>query len=141
MEQSNYTSVTQIEESAAVGLRLRQIRLNAHMTQEKLADQLSVTVNYLGEVERGRKPLSLNLARRICRLLDVTYDYLYQGRPPESIALVREDSSYESIHTSLNTRLDQCTMEELIVVNRLVNCYLDTSRHLQSQKIPDDHTY
>lgn len=127
------------DDNAAVGRRIRQIRRSAHMTQEKLADVLGVTVNYLGEVERGRKPLSRSLEDQFCLFFHVTYDYLYHGIPPISRHMIRERAAYDSIQTSLLEQLKSCSPEEILIISHLIGNYLDLSRHLQNQEIPQNH--
>lgn len=127
------------DDNVSVGRRMRQIRRAAHMTQEGLAESLGVTVNYLGEVERGRKRLSRNLADRFCQRFHVTYDYLYHGVLPVSQQGIQENAVYESVHSSLVEQLHNCSPQEIVIISQLVESYLDTSRHLQSQDAPQDN--
>lgn len=121
------------ENNASVGLRVRNIRRASHMTQEKLADVLDVSVNYLGEIERGRKPLSRPLADHFCDYFHVTYDYLYHGITPSHWYSVRENGTYESVRSSLMEKIRHCTPEETVVIYQLVNSYLEISRELQDK--------
>ena len=127
------------------GARIRQVRRAANMTQEKLADLLGISVNYLGEVERGRKPLSCSLANQFCSLFNVTFDYLFHGISPASWQTLREDFTYESVHTSVVNQLDNCSPDELIVISHLIRSYLDATRFLQrqtpSENLSDCHNY
>ena len=48
----------------AFGLRLRDLRMTAGMTQEQLADRARLHRNYIGGIERGeRNPTLLNIAK------------------------------------------------------------------------------
>lgn len=127
------------EANAAVGCRMREVRRSAGMTQEKLADLMGITVNYLGEVERGRRPLSRSLANHFCSFFHVTYDYLYHGIPPASWYGIRENAGYQSAYTSLIEQLNSCSPQEILVISQLVTTYLGTSRRLQSQELPQDN--
>lgn len=131
----NYLSTNDV----AIGRRMRQIRQAASMTQEKLADILGISVNYLGEVERGRKPLSRGLADQFCLYFHVTYDYLYYGTMPISRYAVCEKSNYESVRASLIEQLKYCSHDEIVMISQLVGSYLSTSRHLQKQELPQNH--
>lgn len=51
-----------------IGRRLGELRAESGRTQEQLAEQMDVSVNYLRQVETGAKGLSL---RAICQLADV----------------------------------------------------------------------
>ena len=118
--------------NAAIGSRIREVRRSANMTQEKLADLMGVSVNYLGEVERGRKPLSRSLANHFCSFFRVTYDYLYHGILPASWYEVHENAS------SLIEQLNGCSPQEILVISQLVKGYLGASRCLQGQEVPHD---
>lgn len=126
------------ETNAAIGHRMRQVRNQARMTQEQLADHMGISVNYLGEIERGRKPLSRTLADQFCSFFHVTYDYLYHGIPPASRYEIREHASYQSVHTSLVDQLSGCSHKEILIISNLVDSYLEISRRLQNQEIPHD---
>ena len=127
------------ENNVAVGLRMRQIRRAYRMTQEKLADTLGISVNYLGEVERGRKPLSRSLADQFCQYFHVTYDYLYRGRPSTPTNQVRERSVYPTVYQDILEQLEDCSPEEMITISHLISTYLDVSRFL-SKELPQTDT-
>ena len=57
-----------------IGTRIREKREQWHMSQQEVADAIDVTLNYLGEIERGRRPLTLPVAEQLCLLFGVTYD-------------------------------------------------------------------
>lgn len=63
-----------------VGERLRQLREGVGLTQEKLSENLGVSYNYYGQVERGCKGLSKQLASKLAAYYDETLDYLYYGK-------------------------------------------------------------
>lgn len=129
------------QNNMAIGQRMRQVRRSAKMTQERLADTLGVTVNYLGEVERGRKPLSRALADQFCQHFNVTYDYLYHGLQVGSRNMIREESIYDSIHTLLLEQLKDCSPEEILVIAQLVDSYLDASRKLRRPNSQKNHSH
>lgn len=131
------------ENNVAVGLRMRQIRRASRMTQEKLADTLGVSVNYLGEVERGRKPLSRSLADQFCQYFHVTYDYLYHGYQIAPNNQIRERSLYQSTHQALLDplleQLEDCSADEILVISHLIGTYLDISRLLAKKHTQQNH--
>ena len=43
-----------------IGLRIKNIRLNMNMTKQKMADLLGISGQYLGMIERGEGPLSVD---------------------------------------------------------------------------------
>ena len=126
------------ETNIAVGLRMRQIRRAYRMTQEKLADTLGVSVNYLGEVERGRKPLSRSLADQFCQYFHVSYDYLYHGSTAPAKNQVREKATYKAADHIILNQLRDCSPEEVYVISQLIGSYLDITRQLALPDSPTD---
>jgi len=74
-----------------VGQRLRQLRCDAGLTQDKLSEYLDITFGYYGQVERGERRLSRNLAIKLSGFYQVTLDYLYYG---DQNYLICEESDY-----------------------------------------------
>lgn len=68
-----------IDSSAAIGKRLRQKRCLFGLTQEQLAEAMDISLSYLGEIERGRRPLTLAVAEQLCLLFGGTLDFWYLG--------------------------------------------------------------
>ena len=60
-----------------MGNNLAIIRKNRNMTQEELADKLSVTRQYISEVERNKKIPSLFMALRLSSILDADLDEIF----------------------------------------------------------------
>lgn len=63
-------------EKAALGKRLRQIRIQKGFTQQALAQKADIGVVYLGEIERGLKMPSLSVFIKIVEALGVSADYV-----------------------------------------------------------------
>jgi transcriptional regulator with XRE-family HTH domain len=56
----------------AVGSAIREKRRATGLTQEKLAEKADLHPNYLGEVERGEKSISLEALYRIASSLGIS---------------------------------------------------------------------
>ncbi len=63
-----------------VGQRIRALRVERGMRQIDLAEQLGVTLNYVGRMECGIGMASIDLFVEISELFEVTLDYLILGR-------------------------------------------------------------
>ena len=59
-----------------LGRRIRQLRREAHMTQEQLAEKLSISASFMGHIERGTRVPSLETLVMLCNELEVTPDFL-----------------------------------------------------------------
>lgn len=55
-----------------IGERLKKARIDKNMTQEKLAEQIDVSVAFLSRVERGTSHINLKRLTQICEILGVS---------------------------------------------------------------------
>jgi transcriptional regulator with XRE-family HTH domain len=51
--------------------RLRKIRRSMDLTQEQLADQVGVSLNFIGQLERGESAPSFETVQKIAEVLEV----------------------------------------------------------------------
>ena len=68
-----------------VGKRIRKIREYQHLTREQLAEQADISVQFLADIEVGRKSMSINTLFKISNALHVSNDYLISGANDSSI--------------------------------------------------------
>jgi transcriptional regulator with XRE-family HTH domain len=61
----------------AFGRTIREIRLELGLSQEKLAQKVKVSRNFLGSVERGESSLSLEVVERLARAMDIRLSDLF----------------------------------------------------------------
>lgn len=61
-----------------LGKRIKQQRLLAEMTQEKLAERAGISLSFLGHIERGSRKASLDTFVKICNALGVSPSLLLQ---------------------------------------------------------------
>lgn len=59
-----------------IGKKIATLRKENSMTQEQLAEKLSITVKHCSNVERGLSSLSLEKLIYVADLFDVSLDYL-----------------------------------------------------------------
>lgn len=59
-----------------IGKKIATLRKENSMTQEQLAEKLSITVKHCSSVERGLSSLSLEKLIYVADLFDVSLDYL-----------------------------------------------------------------
>lgn len=58
-----------------IGMRIKSRRKNLRITQEQLAEKLSVSVGYVSQVERGVTKISLDLLAQISSILQCDLAY------------------------------------------------------------------
>lgn len=64
---------------AQVGANIKKRRKELGLTQETLAEQLSVSVGYVSQVERGVTKISLDLLAKVSSLLQYDIGYFVSG--------------------------------------------------------------
>ncbi|MFB5189036.1 helix-turn-helix domain-containing protein [Alicyclobacillus fastidiosus] len=67
---------------ASFGVRLRQLRTKASLTQEELGKQFKISPSTIGMYERDEREPSLELLQRLAEFFEVTIDYLVSGKQP-----------------------------------------------------------
>jgi len=67
------------EENIQAGLRIKQAREAAGFTQERLAEIIDVSAQYISGVERGVVGLSVPILTRLSETLLVSCDYILMG--------------------------------------------------------------
>lgn len=72
------------EVNIQIGRRIHEARERAGYTQEKLAEKIEVSVQYISDLERGVVGASLQTMIRICHTLSVSSDYILMGHTDES---------------------------------------------------------
>ncbi|MDN7246488.1 helix-turn-helix domain-containing protein [Planococcus shenhongbingii] len=74
------------------GSRIKELRLQAGITQEALATRAELDRSYVGAIERGEKNLSLLNIEKLSNALDVNLSYLFEHErfTPRSALLKKE---------------------------------------------------
>ena len=65
--------------------RLREARINAKLTQQRMADLLGISLNGYQKYEQGETQPPLDTLVKLSHILNVTTDYLLcNDKPPEA---------------------------------------------------------
>ncbi len=102
------------QENIQIGLRVKQAREAAGLTQERLSELVDVTAQYLSSVERGAVGLSVPVLTRLCSILLVSSDFILMGDVECSDA------------TSITARLSRLPFEHVKNVEEILNCYMES---------------
>jgi transcriptional regulator with XRE-family HTH domain len=62
-----------------IGLRIKELRTELKLTQEKLAFKAEVDKTYLNEVENGKRNVSVLNLEKIVRALNVSFEQFFTG--------------------------------------------------------------
>ncbi len=101
------------EENIQIGLRVKQAREAAGLTQERLSELLDVTAQYLSGVERGAVGLSVPILIRLCSVLLVSCDFILTG-----------DTERSDV-TGVTARLSRLPSEHIRNVAEILNRYIE----------------
>lgn len=82
-----------------IGLRVTEIReKKLHMTKKKFASLINMKSQYLGTVENGQRGLTVEKVVEICKIADVSADYILLGKTADNTAKnLLANHSYEDI--------------------------------------------
>ncbi|HEX7154432.1 MAG TPA: helix-turn-helix transcriptional regulator [Thermoanaerobaculia bacterium] len=65
------SSARKAPEAVLFGQTLRRLRLERDWSQERLAEAAGITLNYVGNLERGEQGPSLHILVRLARALEI----------------------------------------------------------------------
>lgn len=94
-----------------IGRRIRDFRLQNHLTQAQLAEVLDVSTNFISEVETGKKNISLDTLCRLCQRYHLSADYLLLGKEASADSLLIE-------------RLNALPTQDILTVIEYLETYL-----------------
>lgn len=63
----------------AFGLRVKELRLEKGLSQEKLANLAGVDRTYMTQVENGKRNISIENIKKICGALNVSMKNFFDG--------------------------------------------------------------
>ena len=87
-----------------IGKRIKLARKKSKFTQEQLAEKLSLSSKYISQLERGLTAGSVNTLIDICKVLNISSDFLFEDsiKGSSSITDIFEQSFIED-YMKLNT--------------------------------------
>ena len=91
----------------ALGMRIRKQRKLMQMTQDQLSEKASISLSFLGHIERGSRKSSLETLVSLANALEVSADYLLQDslKIVDSVAQSQYSSSVQSLLRELTSAL------------------------------------
>ena len=69
-----------------IGPKIKKCRLEKKLTQEQLAERLSIGPNYLGQIENGKRGMNLMNIVKIVNELDMSFEYLLSDSSDSNIS-------------------------------------------------------
>ena len=99
-----------------IGNRIREIRKERNLTQERLAEYADISVDFLWQIESGRSSMSAYNLGKIAVALNVTTDYLIFGTTP-----YKENPEINSMLSALPAEIQK-------QVEKMITVFVDTLR-------------
>lgn len=103
----------------SIGRQIKKNRLRANMTQETLAEKVSVTPPYISRIETGSSSPSLQTLVDICNALHITIDDLMQ----DSFTAMKKKTEGR-----LDLLLTDCSLSEMNLIADVVDAILRNVR-------------
>lgn len=120
-ESSTMDMVIEMENNYSIGKRVKQLRTQYGLSQEKLALQAEITTAYLGQIERGEKNPTVVTIEKLCRSLGIPLSDFFSGH---TLPVSEEDATLKQIAFELK----DCTEEEKQEVLQIVHHALKLRR-------------
>lgn len=105
-----------------IGERVKCAREKLNLTQERFAELINVSPQYISDMERGKTGVSVSTLRKICVALSVSCDILLLGREIENSAysrIVNQVLDVDPAYLPMLERIIQNYMEAVTLDTRL----------------------
>ncbi len=110
----------------SIGKRIKLARVNAKITQERLAEEIGISARYVSQLERGLAFGSANTIVSICKTLKIDSNFLFDD-------LINSQDS-----TSINNLIDTKFLQSYIQLNTSNRQFIDIIVH-QLLKLQNDN--
>ena len=102
-----------------IGKRIAKIRKAHGMTQETLADKLSVTPKHISQTERGTSNFSISNLIEFCNIFGCSLDYLILGK---------ENNILSKLPNEIVEILYHGNDDEINKLSKYLNVYLELTK-------------
>lgn len=96
-----------------IGIRIKELRRSKGLTQEKLAEKINISVNYLSNIETGRDICSFTVLLGIANHLEASMDYLLGDVLKYNTLAKKDPESYSRLMSEISL-LSEKEREHLI---------------------------
>jgi transcriptional regulator with XRE-family HTH domain len=79
------------ESKLLVGRRIRSLRKLRDFSQEQLAEKADISSKYLGEIERGRSNLTIDIMERLAAALEVSIVDFFESQHESNRAILKQE--------------------------------------------------
>jgi transcriptional regulator with XRE-family HTH domain len=105
--------------SVDIGLKIKLLRQQAGLSQEKLAEMISVSYQQQQKYESGQTTLNILKLQHIAKALKVSASEFFSSAPVQSVRLtVEEDQLLHAFRRIKNTELRGCVLKLVGNINK-----------------------
>ncbi|MDE7212735.1 MAG: helix-turn-helix transcriptional regulator [Lachnospiraceae bacterium] len=100
----------------AIGVRVKRLRKEQKLSQEKLAELVDISVPHMSNIETGKTKLSMQVLVDISNALSATPDELllgYTSAPDKKCYTLRE---------TIHQELEDCTTAQVAMIEDVIVC-------------------
>ncbi len=94
-----------------LGHNIKQQRKSLNLTQQQVADKTGFALNFIGNIERGERKVSVDTLAKIADCLDISVDSLLDNSQPFSEA---------AINNELNSLISKCSSNERYRIIKMI---------------------
>lgn len=91
---------------ARIGRKIKEIRIEKHLTQEYVANITDVNTSHISNIENNRVKVSLSTLVQICNALDTTVDYILSEEYVSPASVLEQEILHE-LHSCTDTTKEQ----------------------------------
>lgn len=100
-----------------LGKKLRDLRSSQNLSQSQLADSIGISSRYLGEIEAGKRNLSLGILHALATRLSITL--------PELLT-VEDSQARQDALRQIMAHLDKLPLRHLLFIQRALRQFMET---------------
>ena len=101
-----------------IGKRLKEARKKKGLTQEKLVEQIGVSIAYLSKIETGKIHINLERLTQICEVLEVTEGEILNGV---------SNTSQTYLNNEFNVLLKKCSPKKQKLIYDIIKTIVDSN--------------
>ena len=102
-----------------IGWRIRLLRKEKGMTQEKLSEILQISPSHMSDIENGKKNIGLDIFMRLTEALQVSADWLLQTDVPSVRAMQYEE--WEKLLSGCSQKEQRALLRALTELKKIIH--------------------
>ncbi len=104
-----------------MGHRLKVRREAMALSRKDLSKALSLTVQYIGDVENGSKGMSVETLYKMAQVLELSVDYIFDGEGPD----LSDDDKKQRLKENIIASLSVCSLRQLYRIEQITRLFVE----------------